>query len=174
MSEINSITPEKAARFVKEGKAVLVDVRTVNEVVALSIPDSVYIPEPLVAVPKLNEVVGTGKSIIFYCHSGMRSDEMVRKFGKINNGDVWSLQGGIVAWRKGGFSTESTSKVISVERQTQIIAGSLIILSVFLGLTVDKAFFGGTVFFGAGLLFTGLSGSCIMGLLLRQLPWNKL
>lgn len=174
MSDIHRITPEKAARLVQEKKAVLVDVRTTSEVVALSIPNSVYIPEPLVAESKLNEFAGVGKSIIFYCHSGMRSDDMVRKFGRINNGDVWSLDGGIVAWRKSGFSLESTSKVISVERQTQIIAGSLIISSVILGLTVDTAFFGASIFFGAGLLFTGLSGSCLMGILLRQLPWNKL
>jgi len=173
MSGVKHITPQNAMKLVAEGKAFFVDVRTTNEVVALTIANSVYVPRPLATEKKLQTFVQDGKSMIFYCHTGSRSDKLVGGISELNGGDIWSLDGGIVAWKKEGLPTEIMSQVISVERQTQIIVGILVLTSVVLGLTVDNVFFGATGLFGAGLLFSGLSGSCMMGVLLGALPWNK-
>ncbi len=63
-------------------------------------------------------------------------------------------------------------KVISLERQVRIVAGSLVLIGVLLGWFVHRGFFGLSAFVGAGLVFAGITDFCGMGLLLAKLPWN--
>ena len=65
------------------------------------------------------------------------------------------------------------SRVISLERQVRIAAGSLVLLGVALGLLVHPAFIGLAAFVGAGLVFAGVTDWCGMGLLLARMPWNQ-
>ncbi len=173
MSEIKHVSPKDAAAWLAAGDAVFIDVRTTNEVVALNIAESEYLPVPLISEEKLQELQSDGKKMVFYCHSGYRSDRVVERFGTLNSGEMYSLAGGIAAWKKEGLETETISRVLSVERQTFIIAGFLILLFIFLGANVNKNFLAAAAFMGGGLMFAGLSGSCLMGLLLGLLPWNK-
>ena len=62
---------------------------------------------------------------------------------------------------------------ISVERQVRIIAGTLVILGVVLGLLVHPALFGLSALVGCGLVFAGLTDTCGMATLLAHLPWNR-
>lgn len=173
MSKIKLIGTKDAAQWKEKNEAVFIDVRTTNEVVSLNIPGSEYVPVPLVSEKRLQPLATLDKKMVFYCHSGNRSATVVDQFGAINGGEVYSLDGGIVAWEKNGFNTETISSVISVERQTHITVGFLIVSSLILGVTIDKTFLIATAFFGSGLIFAGLSGSCLMGILLGKMPWNK-
>ena len=58
-------------------------------------------------------------------------------------------------------------------RQVQIAAGSLVLLGLILSNTVAPAWILLTWFFGAGLVFAGISGFCGMARLLAVVPWNK-
>jgi predicted branched-subunit amino acid permease len=69
--------------------------------------------------------------------------------------------------------TRSSVKIISLERQVRIVAGSLVLIGVLLGWFVHRGFFGLSAFVGAGLVFAGITDFCGMGLLLAKLPWNK-
>ena len=69
--------------------------------------------------------------------------------------------------------TRNVAKVISLERQVRIAAGSLVLIGVILGWFVHRGFFGLSAFVGAGLIFAGITDFCGMGLLLAKLPWNK-
>ena len=69
--------------------------------------------------------------------------------------------------------TRGTVKVISLERQVRIAAGSLVFIGVALGCFVHRGFYGLSAFVGAGLVFAGITDFCGMGLLLAKLPWNK-
>ncbi len=173
MSNIKLIGTKEAAEWQENGQAILIDVRTTNEVVALNIPGSEYVPVPLISENSLQPLLKLGKKMVFYCHSGNRSANVVDQIGAINGGEVYSLDGGIAAWKQSGLTTETISSVISVERQTHITAGFLTLSSLVLGVTVDKSFLIATAFFGGGLMFAGLSGSCLMGILLSKMPWNK-
>jgi hypothetical protein len=63
-------------------------------------------------------------------------------------------------------------KVISLERQVRIVAGSPIFAGVLLAIFVHPNFVGLSAFVGAGLVFAGITDWCGMGLLLAKLPWN--
>ena len=67
-----------------------------------------------------------------------------------------------------------TVKVIRLERQVRIAAGSLVLLGFLLGWFVNRGFFGLSGLVGAGLIFAGVTDFCGMGLLLACAPWNKL
>ena len=69
--------------------------------------------------------------------------------------------------------TRSSVKVISLERQVRIAAGSFVFTGVLLAHFVDSHFIWLSAFVGAGLVFAGITDFCGMGLLLAKLPWNK-
>jgi hypothetical protein len=84
------------------------------------------------------------------------------------------LEGGMVAWRKAGLPIKEGKKRLPIERQIQLIVGSGVLTGVLLGVFVNPWFLVIPGFFGAGLTFAGLSGTCALGILLGKAPWNKL
>ena len=75
---------------------------------------------------------------------------------------------------RGEFAGDAQhGKVISLERQVRIVAGSLVFIGVVLGWFVNFEFYGLSAFVGAGLVFAGITDFCGMGLLLAKIPWNK-
>lgn len=113
--------------------------------------------------------------VYVHCHNGSRTEEACKKLSKVGINSV-IVQGGIVAWRKAGLPVSSSSngvEVISLQRQVQIIAGSMILLGVILGQILNPNFIYLAAVMGAGLLFTGISGNCMMARMLTVLPWNK-
>jgi hypothetical protein len=83
-----------------------------------------------------------------------------------------NVEGGTRAWVACGLPVTRGKKAVSLERQVRITAGALVLLGVGLGF-VHPAFFGIAAFVGGGLLFSGLTDTCGMGLLLAQMPWNR-
>ncbi|EGG99186.1 hypothetical protein imdm_1410 [gamma proteobacterium IMCC2047] len=47
------------------------------------------------------------------------------------------------------------------------------LLGVLLGFFVAPGFYGLSAFVGAGLIFAGVSDTCMMGMLLARMPWNS-
>ncbi len=62
---------------------------------------------------------------------------------------------------------------MSLERQVRIAAGFLVFTGVILGATVNSSFYGLSGFVGAGLMFAGITDTCMMGMLIVRMPWNK-
>ena len=60
-----------------------------------------------------------------------------------------------------------------MERQVRIMAGSLVLITLALGFFVTTWIFLVTAFVGGGLVFAGVSDTCMMGSLLAKLPWNR-
>ncbi len=58
-------------------------------------------------------------------------------------------------------------------RQGEIIVGTGVLAGVLLSVYVKPGFVWVSGFFGAGLLFAGISNTCLLARLLRILPWNK-
>ena len=79
-----------------------------------------------------------------------------------------------LAWVDAGLPVNRGQvKVISLERQVRIVAGSLVFIGVLLGWFVHPAFVWLSGFVGAGLVFAGVTDFCGMGLLLAKAPWNQ-
>lgn len=152
---------------------IAIDVRTKGEYRSSSIAGVKNIP-----LDDLKKHLGELKrydKVYVHCHNGSRTEEACRKLSKEGINSV-IVQGGIVAWRKAGMPISSSTggvEVISLQRQVQIVAGSLILLGVILAQLINPNFIYLSGIMGAGLLFTGISGNCMMARMLGVFPWNR-
>jgi rhodanese-related sulfurtransferase len=173
---IASITPSQAKRRLDSGTAVLVDIREPMEHAREAIPGAK--PAPLSAFdPALFRGFAgpDAPALIFHCQGGRRTAEHAERLAACGAGEIYLLQGGLSAWKGAGFETRSkAASPIDVMRQMQIVAGTLILLGVFLSLTLSPWFAALAVLAGMGQLISGLFGWCGMVELLNRMPWNRL
>jgi rhodanese-related sulfurtransferase len=117
---------------------------------------------------------GSNDPIYVICHSGSRAAKACQMLESEKILEAYCVEGGTVAWEKAGLPVErGTTKVISLERQVRIAAGSLVLLGVILAYAVHPWFLGLSAFVGAGLVFAGITDYCGMGMLLAKMPWNR-
>jgi rhodanese-related sulfurtransferase len=152
-----------------------IDVRTPQEFEGMHIPDARNIP-----LPDLHRYVSELKTlsrehrILLICRTQNRvkiAYEYLTNQGITNCG---ILEGGITAWVNQGKPVVRGQQRISLEGQVRAIAGGLILVGVALGLTVHSGFLLLPTFVGVGLLHAGLTDSCLMGMLLSKLPYNRI
>jgi hypothetical protein len=87
---------------------------------------------------------------------------------------LFSLKGGIGGWKAAGLATVvNRGAPIPVMRQVQIVVGAIVLLGSVLAATVSPWFLLLTGFFGLGLLFAGVTGTCGMAAFLGLMPWNR-
>jgi rhodanese-related sulfurtransferase len=155
------------------GEVVLVDVREPAEHAAERIPGSVLLP-----LSKINrkELPATpGKKLVLHCRAGRRGETACRKLLAEDPGlEVYNFEGGIEAWARAGHALEKSGRyILPLDRQVQLTVGLLVLVGTLLGYFVNPDFLLMTGFFGAGLVFAGVSGFCGMALLLAKMPWNS-
>lgn len=159
----------KARQLIAEG-AVLVDVREPDERAREHIPGTKHAP-----LSSLQSVNATGAmAVIFHCRSGARTGAHAARLGEAVGCEAYLLGGGLDAWKRAGLPVATDRKQpIEIMRQVQIVAGSLVVLGVVLGLWIALPFFAVSAFVGAGLVFAGSTGWCGMAKLLALMPWNR-
>jgi rhodanese-related sulfurtransferase len=106
------------------------------------------------------------------CRSGSRGERACEKLIAAGCPNVVNVEGGTLAWAECGLPVVRGQKAISLERQVRIAAGLLVLLGAVLGWLSHPAFTGLSAFVGAGLVFSGVTDTCGMGLLLARMPWN--
>jgi rhodanese-related sulfurtransferase len=172
---IASIIPEQLAELDKRGEAVeLIDVRTPAEFAELHVPFARNIPldrlEPEELVVQRNERLSEPLYVI--CHSGSRGRQACEKL-KAAGLNAINIEGGTAAWSAAGLPVVRGRKTMSLERQVRIAAGSLIFIGTVLGYFVHPYWIALAGFIGAGLVFSGVTDTCGMGILLARMPWNE-
>lgn len=168
------ITPAEARRRLDQGSAVLVDIREPMEHAREAIAGARLQPLSAFDAASLARLARTG-DLIFYCQSGNRTAANAERLAACGVPEAFILEGGLSGWKSAGFPTQlDRSKPIELQRQVQIVAGSLVLTGLLLAYFVSPLFAGLSVFVGAGLVFAGLSGWCGMAKLLRLMPWNRL
>jgi rhodanese-related sulfurtransferase len=154
------------------GNILLVDVREPAEFAAEHIPGVHLMPLSSFDPAKVPEV--SGKCFVLHCQSDNRSAQAGRALLAAGWETVCHLQGGLQAWKAAGFPTEHSARAsISLQRQVQITAGSLVLLGTVLGAFVSPWFLLLSGFVGVGLTFAGITDTCGMALLLAKLPYNQ-
>jgi rhodanese-related sulfurtransferase len=173
-----TIKAAAALELLKNGEAVLIDVREPDEFkaehigYALSVPLSKFKDDfKKLDLPK-------NKKILIHCLKGTRGAqacELAIGMDDLPN-EVLNIEGGITGWKEDGFSVigASNSGGFSIFRQVQMIVGGAIALLVVLGfaMSCNLAFIFAGIF-GAALCFAGLTGFCGLAYLLGKMPWNK-
>jgi rhodanese-related sulfurtransferase len=172
MSELKTVTPERAADLIRSG-AVLIDIREADEHAREKIPGARH--HALSRIDRNNPIHAGDEVMIFHCRSGARTKGNAARLASVGSRcEAYILEGGLEAWKKAGFSvTLDRSQPIDIMRQVQIVAGGLVLAGVFLGALVMPAFYALSGLVGAGLLFAGVSGFCGMARLLGLMPWNR-
>jgi rhodanese-related sulfurtransferase len=87
--------------------------------------------------------------------------------------NIVNIEGGTSAWHAAGLPVVEGEKVMSLERQVRIAAGSLVVIGAAVGQFVHPGGFGLSAFIGAGLVFAGLTDTCGMGMMIAKMPWNR-
>ena len=166
------INPYTASQWINNDEAVLVDVREPFEHSVEHIESSKLHPLQSLDTDSIESQAG-GRKVIFHCLSGKRSIEAAAHYLS-TKADAYYLDGGIEEWKRTGQSTIRSTQTprVDIMRQVQMAAGTLIILGVLLGLTINIWFIGLSAFVGCGLFFAGFTGWCGMARLLAKMPWN--
>ena len=169
---LKTIDPEGLHRWMMEDKAVLIDIREADEYAREHIPGSR--PVPLSGFDAADFADSADKIAVFHCASGNRTAQAAPRILARGFQEVYQLAGGLAGWKQQGYETRINRKMpIPIQRQVQIIAGSMILCGVLLAWLLSPWFVLLSAFVGAGLLFAGLSGSCAMANLLGLLPYNR-
>lgn len=159
--------------WMREGRVRLLDVREADEHAAERIDSAVLMP--LSTFDPASVRVEPGMPIVAHCKSGKRSAEACARLCAAGRGEVYTLQGGIEAWKAASLPTITSSQrlPIPIMRQVQITVGVLLVPSAVLAIAVSPWFAIVPAMLGAGLFFAGVSGTCGLASLLSIMPWNR-
>lgn len=172
---IKTISIEQLNNIVKDkGCDCIIDVREAGEYKSEHVEGSQHLP-----LSSLNDASNTlnlnsEQEIYIMCRTGMRAkkaaDHMYSKgFKHIN-----IVEGGIEAWKSLGLTTlKGKSTVWSLERQVRFTAGLLVMIGFLGSMIIHPGFIYLSVGVGFGLMFSAMTNTCGMGMVLMAMPWNK-
>jgi rhodanese-related sulfurtransferase len=94
---------EFQAVYLKEEKAILIDVREFFEYRKSRLKDAVNIPSSA-NLALYADTLDKKCALFLYCTSGVRSKRVAKRFFDKGFYKLYSLEGGIVAWKKEGMT----------------------------------------------------------------------
>lgn len=104
---VREISCDEVTRKLKRGERFhLVDVREESEWAAGRAQGAIHLGKGVIERDIESAIPGTGDEIVLYCGGGFRSAlaaDVIQKMGYTN---VWSMAGGIRAWREKGLPEE--------------------------------------------------------------------
>lgn len=168
--DLPTITPGELDALRRAGaETTVIDVRGPLEFESEHIDGSRNVPLSELEL-RLDEV--PAEEVVLVCRTGVRAtlaSQTLQRHGR----EARVLEGGVVGWRSMGLVLKEGKKHLGIDRQVQLIVGSAVLTSVLLGAFVSPWFLVVAAFFGAGLTFAGVSGTCGLALLLMKAPWNR-
>jgi rhodanese-related sulfurtransferase len=160
---------------VRDGAAglIVLDVRSPGEFQTAHIRGSYNVP--LDALPGVASELGRldGETVALVCRTGVRAAQAETILQQAGLTSARVLEGGIDSWDRAGLPLDRGRGAWSIERQVRAVAGGLVLSGVIGSLTVNRKLIFLSGFVGGGLLFAGISDTCMMGNLLLRLPFNR-
>ena len=167
-----SIQAGEVAGLVRSAGLKILDVRSPAEFEAVHIPGSYNVP--LDRLPEhRHELRSLEQPMILVCRSGARARQAELLLREAGLWQLGVLDGGLQAWERAGLELVRGRRRWSLERQVRAVAGSLVLVGTLGGVLVWPPLIFVAMFVGAGLLFAGLTDTCLMGMLLLRLPYNR-
>jgi glyoxylase-like metal-dependent hydrolase (beta-lactamase superfamily II)/rhodanese-related sulfurtransferase len=169
--EAATITPRDLEGLREQGPApFLLDVRSPIEFESERIEGALNVP--LDALDTRVDEIPDGADVVVVCRTGVRATIAAETLARAGR-RARVLEGGVLAWRRARLPMREGRKRLPVDRQVQLIAGSMVLTGVALGVLVNPWLLGIAAFFGAGLTFAGATGTCGLALVLMRMPWNR-
>jgi rhodanese-related sulfurtransferase len=171
---MQSISVSNLADMQKKCDVVLIDVRTPVEFREAHAKSARNFPLDSLDPAAVVATCGCGDHPMYIiCNSGGRSTKATQKFLDAGIENVVNVEGGTKAWVAANLPVNRGKKAIALERQVRIAAGSLTFLGAVLGFFISPYFIALSAFIGAGLVFSGVTDTCGMGMLISKMPWNQ-
>lgn len=173
MTEARRIKPEELKKILKENpSAQVIDVREAVEHAGERIASSRNIPLSNLDQSR-HEIDGT-RPVYLLCQRGGRATQAAGKLLEHGFDSLHIIEGGIEACKAGGLPVEKgSSKVWAMDRQVRFAAGTLVLTGILLSWLVHPGFIAVSVFVSAGLIFSAVTDTCGMAMMLAKMPWNK-
>jgi rhodanese-related sulfurtransferase len=156
----------------------VVDVRTPAEYASGHVPGALNVPLDRLghAVEALREAAGRGELLVV-CQSGNRS-ATARDRLAAEGVPALNLTGGTSGWAARGHALDRPAgapakPVWAMDRQVRLVAGSLVLIGLALGVLVHPAFQLLSAGVAGGLVFSALTNTCGMAAMLGRLPYNR-
>ena len=150
----------------------LLDVRTPGEFETVHVAGAYNVPLDLLREHRDEIRSHLDDEVVLICQSGQRAaqaEETLRQAGLRN---VHILDGGMNAWEAGGFAVNRGAARWPLERQVRFVAGLIVAISILVGIWVPGAQWVAFVM-GAGLAVAAATNTCLMGMMLAKLPYNR-
>lgn len=152
--------------------AQMIDVREYPEFQAGHIEGSTLVP--LGDIEVASQGWEKTQAITLVCQSGRRAEQARTRLASQGFQHLTVLGGGVEAWKAAGKPLIQTEKrPWAMERQVRVVAGSLVLIFLALGYFIWPYFTVGAALVGAGLVFAGVSNTCMMASVLGRMPWNR-
>ena len=151
----------------------LLDVRTPGEFDAEHIAGAYNVPLDLLGEhgPEIRAAIAD--PVVLICRSGQRARKAEQALRNAGMSNLHVLDGGMVAWISARQPVRRGSPRMSLERQVRIAAGALTATGGLLALFVNPLFAAIPAFVGSGLVVAGATDTCLMGMLIAKLPYNR-
>lgn len=154
------------------GECQVIDVREFSEFNSERIADAQLMP--LSNFEKHADEIDHSQPVYLMCRSGTRAKQAAEKLMKKGFTDIHVVEGGMMAWAGANLPiVKGESKVWSLERQVRFTAGLFVLTGILLGVFVSPYLLLISAFVGGGLMFSALTDTCGMGMVLARMPWNK-
>jgi len=105
-SRVKGVGSAQATQLLNRQDAVLLDVREPKEYEGGRLPHAIHIPLSQLDARATELAKLAARPIVIYCNTGNRSRMAASKVGKVGFKDIYSLDGGIDAWKKDGLPVE--------------------------------------------------------------------
>lgn len=173
---IATITPQDLYQLQKQDPGIrILDVRSPAEFETIHASTADNVPlDRLNPSSYLQQNAVNGNPIYVICKMGGRSMKACQQLAAAGHENVVNITGGTDAWATAGLPVvEGESKVMPLDCQVRVMAGSLVVIGALLGYFINTAWIFLSLFIGAGLIYSGLTNTCGMASVLAQMPWNR-
>lgn len=171
--KVKEISGVDVKKMLDAGEIILIDVREPLEYTEEHLAKAQLFPLSHFRAESLPDPAG--KKLVFYCHLGRRSAMAALKWGEHSAiSEVYSLKGGIAAWKEAGLPTVADSVASSkIERQTYVFSGIFILLGLACALFVSEWLLIIPAIIAILLIVSGVIGHSLFSFLLSMFPWNR-
>lgn len=154
------------------GECQVIDVREFSEFNSERIADAQLMP--LSNFEKHAAEIDHTKPVYLMCRSGNRAKQAAEKLIHKGFTDIHVIEGGMAAWSVANLPVvKGESKVWALERQVRFTAGLFVLSGILLGVFVSPYLILLSAFVSVGLMFSAVTDTCGMGMVLARMPWNK-
>jgi rhodanese-related sulfurtransferase len=170
-TSITTCTVDDLAAALAQGHQVI-DVREAGEYETQRIAGTRL--APLSALERHLDGLRREQPVYLVCRSSQRASKAAERLAGLGFSALHVIDGGLLAWVKSGRPVErSARRVWALDRQVRFTAGTLVLLGLALGQWLHPGLALLSAGIGAGLVFSAVTDTCGMGMLLARMPWNR-